>query len=206
MQLQAPAMSDSSDSESAHCSDDAASKPGPRIALLTPYNGGNLGDAAIQDAMIANLRLRLPGAQFSGISLNCESFEERHHAGSFPIRGTSMWHGVARSQATPLAEGQGSLADGAGQSRVSLKTVLKAVPVLGWCLKTIHGWGREVRHWFRAYRFLRTFSSYPGAANCAIAGADLGTIRSHFLNGQFWHGSLRFLTSSSAWAPVTILP
>jgi polysaccharide pyruvyl transferase WcaK-like protein len=156
MQLQAPAMSDSSDSESAHCSDDAASKPGPRIALLTPYNGGNLGDAAIQDAMIANLRLRLPGAQFSGISLNCESFEERHHAGSFPIRGTSMWHGVARSQATPLAEGQGSLADGAGQSRVSLKTVLKAVPVLGWCLKTIHGWGREVRHWFRAYRFLTT--------------------------------------------------
>src|SRR5215813_12015498 len=50
--------------------------PGPRhrIALLTPYNGGNFGDAAIQDAMIANIRLRLPGAQFSGICLNCDNF------------------------------------------------------------------------------------------------------------------------------------
>jgi hypothetical protein len=31
-----------------------------RIALLTPYTGANLGDASIQDAMIANLCLRLP--------------------------------------------------------------------------------------------------------------------------------------------------
>src|SRR6202012_2037023 len=60
--------------------------PGPCIALLTPYTGGNLGDAAIQDAMIANLQLRLPRAQISGISLNCESFLERHAAnGAFPL-------------------------------------------------------------------------------------------------------------------------
>jgi len=35
----------------------------PRIGLPTPHNGGNLGDAAIQDAMIVNLRLGPPGAQ-----------------------------------------------------------------------------------------------------------------------------------------------
>lgn len=56
---------------------------GPRIALLTPYNGGNLGDAAIQDAMIANLRSRLPDAQFSGICLNCDNFKNDTVAGPF---------------------------------------------------------------------------------------------------------------------------
>jgi hypothetical protein len=45
-----------------------------RVALLTPYDGGNLGDAAIQDAMIENIRRRLPGVRLSGISLSSESF------------------------------------------------------------------------------------------------------------------------------------
>ena len=58
--------------------------PGPRIALLTPYNGGNLGDAAIQDALIHNLQVRLPGCQFSGITLNGGNFTQRHGARSFP--------------------------------------------------------------------------------------------------------------------------
>jgi hypothetical protein len=33
----------------------------PRIALLTPYTGANLGDASIQDAMIANIGFRVAG-------------------------------------------------------------------------------------------------------------------------------------------------
>ena len=65
-----------------------APAPGPRIALLTPYTGGNLGDAAIQDALIANLRLRLPAVQFSGICLNGDNFVERHGSGFFPLCGS----------------------------------------------------------------------------------------------------------------------
>ena len=56
-----------------------------RIALLTPYTGANLGDASIQDAMIANLCLRLPDVEFSGISLNCDNFVERHGTDAFPL-------------------------------------------------------------------------------------------------------------------------
>jgi hypothetical protein len=37
------------------------------IALLTPYNGGNLGDASILDAVVANIGRGLPDAQFTGI-------------------------------------------------------------------------------------------------------------------------------------------
>src|ERR1700722_1299827 len=74
----------------AHQAGQEGSEPRPRIALLTPYTGGNLGDAAIQDAIIANLQLRLPGAQFSGISLNCDNFVEQHAMDAFPLCATSI--------------------------------------------------------------------------------------------------------------------
>src|SRR6204780_258198 len=66
------------------------SHPCPRVALLTPYTGGNLGDAAIQDAMIANLRLRMPSAEFLGITLNCDNFLKQHGVGAFPLLAASM--------------------------------------------------------------------------------------------------------------------
>ncbi len=59
--------------------------PCPGIALLTPYDGGNLGDAAIQDSMIANLRQRIPGVRFLGITLNCDNFVKRHGGHAFPL-------------------------------------------------------------------------------------------------------------------------
>ena len=57
----------------------------PRAAVLTPYTGGNFGDAAIQDALIANLRTRLPDIQISGISLNSDNFLKRHGTDAFPL-------------------------------------------------------------------------------------------------------------------------
>lgn len=129
----------------------------PRIALLTPYTGGNLGDAAIQDALIANLRLRLPGAQFSGISLNSDNFVEQHGMSAFPLCRTDIpFYGM----------GSGSVGEEPGNGKTSLqrssrkplnwiKKALKRVPVLGFCLKTIHTWWREFCHWVQGYRFLR---------------------------------------------------
>lgn len=48
------------------------------IALLGPFGYGNLGDAAIQDAVIAQLRLRLPSARIVGISMQPEDTLKRH--------------------------------------------------------------------------------------------------------------------------------
>jgi len=56
-----------------------------RIALLTPYNGCNLGDAAIQDALMQNLRTRLPNVKFLGISLRCGNFEKTGGIKSFEL-------------------------------------------------------------------------------------------------------------------------
>lgn len=57
----------------------------PTFALLSPCGYGNLGDAAIQDAMIANIRSRHPNARILGITLNPRDTEQRHGINSFPI-------------------------------------------------------------------------------------------------------------------------
>ena len=58
-----------------------------RIGLLTPYTGTNLGDGAIQTAVIAGLRNRLPGVEFLGITLDPAETTRRHGIPAVPIMG-----------------------------------------------------------------------------------------------------------------------
>ena len=60
----------------------------PHIALLGPYGFGNLGDAAIQQAVIDAIRVRQPKTTIVGISLNPSDTEKRHGIAAYPI--TSM--------------------------------------------------------------------------------------------------------------------
>jgi polysaccharide pyruvyl transferase WcaK-like protein len=64
-----------------------------RIGLMGPY-GGNLGDAAIQQAMIQNIYKYFPDAQIYGFSLDPQDTENRHKIPSFPItrfHGSEQW-------------------------------------------------------------------------------------------------------------------
>jgi len=131
--------------------------------LLTPYDGGNLGDAVIQDAVIANIRVRLPGVQFSGISLSCQNFKQRHGANAFPLcTGDRAFYAMARSLAPAeiLDEETSSRSPGRKSlNKNQVKQALKGVPLLGWLARSIyrataHVWG-ELAHCVRAYRFLR---------------------------------------------------
>ena len=106
----------------------------PRIALLTPYNGGNLGDASIQVAVVANVGGRLPNARFGGICLNCTNFVERHGVEAFPLAGRNIpWYSV-----WPFVPGT-SPPHGTNQKGFSIwatvKVALKNVPVLLRCLR-----------------------------------------------------------------------
>ena len=56
-----------------------------KIGLLTPYSGGNLGDGAILEAVIHNLKNRIPNVLIFGITLFPEDTEIRHRILSFPI-------------------------------------------------------------------------------------------------------------------------
>jgi polysaccharide pyruvyl transferase WcaK-like protein len=61
------------------------SEDAPKIVLITPYSGGNLGDAAIQEAAIENIRGRTPHADISLVTLDPEVTSRLHGLHSFPI-------------------------------------------------------------------------------------------------------------------------
>ena len=56
-----------------------------KIGLLGPYGYGNLGDAAIQQAMIQHIRCYHPDAEVYGFSLNPRDTERRHGIPSYSI-------------------------------------------------------------------------------------------------------------------------
>jgi polysaccharide pyruvyl transferase WcaK-like protein len=140
-------------------------EPSPRVALLTPYTGGNLGDAAIQDGMIANLRRRMPGAQFLGITLDCDNFLKQHGTGAFPLLADRrpFCHRVERSLAK---KPNGTEGPTVGSDEVvrkdranPLRRALRRVTDLVSFSKRARAWPatlrREILHSFKAYRLLR---------------------------------------------------
>jgi polysaccharide pyruvyl transferase WcaK-like protein len=150
--------------ELARLSDLAAKGDGPEtrkihIALLTPYTGSNFGDAAIQDAVIANMRLRLPGVQFAGITQNCQNFRSRHGADAFPLCGNNIAF-FGMSELGNSSERQKiSKQSSVGVVFARLKKALKAIPGAAKSLRGACSAGlvivRELRHCIRGYRLLR---------------------------------------------------
>ena len=144
-------------------SDQATEVTHLRIALLTPYTGSNLGDAVIQDALIANMRLRLPGVEFSGITQNCENFLKRHGDDAFPLCGVDIpFFGMAASPEGAQTQSQNLGARGTAPRRLGVagfKRAVRRVPWLGTRLKvtraTMRRVVREVRHCLGGYRLLR---------------------------------------------------
>ena len=129
----------------------------PRIALLTPYTGGNLGDAAIQDAVIVNLQRLMPSAQFSGITLNCSNFLERHGTSAFPLVGAGTSFFRMDEKWTPPVSTVGGYTKGS-----ILRQVLRRVPgakLIKGLLQAIQSRSQalkiEARHWMKGYQFLR---------------------------------------------------
>lgn len=57
-----------------------------RIALLHHAGGGNLGDDAIIDSIVNNIRHRWPEATIGAISMNPEDTQKRHGIASYPMR------------------------------------------------------------------------------------------------------------------------
>jgi polysaccharide pyruvyl transferase WcaK-like protein len=69
------------------------------VGLLTPYTGGNLGDGAIQDALIAQIRSRFPGSLIRAFTLDPEKTEKLHQVPCFPL--TSRPEGLAKKLPLP---------------------------------------------------------------------------------------------------------
>jgi polysaccharide pyruvyl transferase WcaK-like protein len=140
-----------------------------RIALLTPYTGGNLGDASIQDAVIANLRRRLPTAEFSGISMNCDNFVRRHGISGFPLLGHLRFDGLL-----PGEEWQPSSARNDQHTRYAVQRKVSPIRNLRRLLGRIPGLRRSVGAARRAWTLL---SRMPRELEHSRAGYSF--VRSH---------------------------
>lgn len=134
-----------------------------RILLLTPYTGGNLGDGAIQDALIHHLRKRLPEPQIKLATLSPRNTSRLHGLPSFPIAHSTY--------DAPLFPESGALAHtgerdaGAGHTQrmqQSPRRVSWLYPVIASAWSVVRRAGsplrraqRETRHLVQVYRLLK---------------------------------------------------
>ena len=129
------------------------------FALLSPCGFGNLGDAAIQDAVIANIQLRIPRARIWGITLNPNDTVARHGIRSFPIRADSMCHDSGGQ--TPSAENT-SLKNGTervitGVRRDVFSSIARGArrTLPGRMRQRLRATKKEAQHIFKSYCLLR---------------------------------------------------
>jgi len=131
----------------------------PVFVLVSPCGYGNLGDAAIQDAVIANIRRRCPDATIRGITLNPADTVQRHGIPTFPISGTcnsGYCNASSSGQSAPENKGRSG-------ARASVRS--RVARVLAWGPKRIarlllpRGWPwlikNESIHIARAFDYLR---------------------------------------------------
>ena len=114
-----------------------------RIALITPYTGGNLGDAAIQEAVIAAIRRRLPQCDLNLIVLEPPRVEQRHGVRCFPI--SQFVTRRTKSQGVRGVAIKTVFAADSGRRTEGLKDRLKNLPVAYGALRA-------------AYRVMRRFA------------------------------------------------
>jgi polysaccharide pyruvyl transferase WcaK-like protein len=136
-----------------------------RVGFLISYSGTNLGDAAIQGAILENLRKRFEAVDFYGINLCPKEVEKRHGIPGFPITGLSV--DFYSSYDTLFGEYESmpaqQQANGAQHGTIDkIKEGVKKIPLLaGGCRFVLRRLGqarnitREIRHLLPSYFFLR---------------------------------------------------
>jgi polysaccharide pyruvyl transferase WcaK-like protein len=123
-----------------------------QVALLSPYDGGNLGDTAIQEALIANLCQCNPQLEICGITLDPAHTSARHQIPCYSLAVTSRPHYRAEGNAAPKASDQAPRSSARTSTNSGhLFHPVRAIPFLRWPKILLN----EVRHVVRSYRLLR---------------------------------------------------
>jgi len=130
-----------------------------KVALLTPYDGGNLGDAAIQEALIGNFQKYDPQAQFYGITLHPENTAERHHIPCYPLAAISRpyYHAKKEPSVSPANLSATSPLGKSVEAPTFFERVKSALRgfLFRTGLKPLVRFVQECVHILRSYRLLR---------------------------------------------------
>lgn len=116
-----------------------------RIGLLDHMGYGNLGDAATQEALIANIKSRVADAEIIGFSLNPHDTQKRHD-----IVSHSITHWRPR-----LTKEEATAGDEDSEPRFQLKSAIKKIPIVAFLIRRILNLGREIAHLARTFKLLR---------------------------------------------------
>ncbi|MGD0123948.1 MAG: polysaccharide pyruvyl transferase family protein [Terriglobia bacterium] len=119
-----------------------------RVGLLSPTSG-NLGNAAMQAALISNLRKRLSNVEFVGITLNPGDTRRRLGIEAFPLAAVSHPHyGLYTSDVTATAQTS-------GRKPGKIAHLLKKIPGLRRFVWAVRTWRMELAHVAAAVRLVR---------------------------------------------------
>lgn len=130
------------------------------IALMTPYTGGNLGDWAIQEATVTNIRERYPNASLHLVTMLPALTTKLHGVPSIPIYRSGQWQADPDSlisthdngvDDTSIAPKRGVF----GRVKAGVKSTRRLYAVLKPVHDTLSPAYNELLHIARAYRFLR---------------------------------------------------
>lgn len=116
-----------------------------KIGLLDHMGFGNMGDVAIHESFIQNIKRRLPHARLVAFSQDPEDTRKRHDITSYPIRWRYPgWDGSDPEHAPELAVG------------LTLRSLLKRYRVLYGPTKRVRNLFREIAHLVRSYCVVRS--------------------------------------------------
>jgi len=113
-----------------------------KIGLFDHMGYGNLGDAATQDAAIANIKKRLPDAHLIGFSFVPADTTMRHGIPCYPIR---SWYPSPAGTENVVAD----------PAQPTLKSALKSIPLMYSYGKLILDFVREVFFCVHSYRTIK---------------------------------------------------
>lgn len=106
------------------------------IGILGHYGNQNLGDEAIIEAMIENIKKRKPDVILSCLSINPQDSMERYNVESFPIRyREDFFMGSSGRNNTENKNDDMSDIDNDTSSSVGLKVRIKKLPLIGAFIK-----------------------------------------------------------------------
>jgi polysaccharide pyruvyl transferase WcaK-like protein len=103
------------------------------VGLLTPYTGGNLGDRAIQAAVIHHIRKRYPDVRLYGLTLAPEVTEALHGIPCYPLTALSLSYYAVSSPARDVPPS--SAQDNQSSPLQIAKTYLRKSPAMYSLLK-----------------------------------------------------------------------
>jgi polysaccharide pyruvyl transferase WcaK-like protein len=133
------------------------------IGLLDHMGYGNLGDAAVQESVIANIKKRLPNARLVGFSLIPDDTTKRHGIPCYPIL---RWY--------PKLPKTGEPNESPTLVAFALKSRLKNTRFIYVWAKPALELGREIAFWVRSY--------------CAVRSLDLLIISGGGQLSELWRG------------------